>query len=321
MGHAATILVVEDDLTLARMLRDVLGGEGYQVAVAYDGDAALLSAFRAPPDMVLLDIMLPGSDGIAVLRALRADHKTMHIPIIIITARSDVADKVRAFDLFVNDYLTKPFDTGELLARLRAHLHHAHSGLLSPLTLLPSGSQVELAIAQRAQGASPWAIAYLDLDHFKAFNDFYGFLLGNEMIQMLAQIVVECVQGRGNLHDFVGHVGGEDFVVITTPDRVHDVCRAVIIGFEMASRRFYRAEDLARGGFVAVGRNGQQQMFRLVTVSIAVLLPGQMRQGSAPEDLSRRLAALKAQSKDVPFSCYVIEGDGHPYVIDTPPVP
>ncbi len=313
MSSTAAIMVVEDDQTLAAMLRAVLSGEGYRVVVATNGDEALRIVLQSPPDLLLLDLLLPGKSGMDVLRLLRQDHATMHIPVIMVTARGEVADKVQAFDLRVNDYLTKPFNTDELLARVRAHLHHAQTVFLSPLTQLPGGTQIERAISQRCEARAPWAMLYLDLDHFKALNDFYGFLRGNEMILLLARTVVESVRTSGNPLDFVGHIGGEDFVVITTPDRVHPLCQAIIQRFEAASRHFYRSEDLARGGFVAAGRDGQQRFFHLVSVSIAALLSERLGNALSFEELSLRVASLKAQSKGTPGSCYVIDGEPQTY--------
>ncbi len=310
----ATILVVEDDRSIADLLTTIFTGEQYAVEHASTGEDGLRRALHHPPDLILLDLNLPGMDGFEVLRLLRAEAKTMHVPVVILTARQELGDKLHAFNvLHVNDYLTKPFNNDELLARVRALMHNTQQALLSPLTRLPGGTQIERAIEQRFAAGSPWTFIYIDLDHFKALNDGYGFWRGNEMIRLLTGAVVAATAECGNPADFVGHIGGEDFVVITTPETIHPLCRAIIQRFAESSRHFYRAEDLARGAFLAVGRAGPEQLFPLVTVSIAVIPSTQLKEGVTLDDLSQRAARIKTQSKAAAGNCYIIDGEDEVY--------
>src|SRR5579871_4018288 len=224
----ATILVVEDDPIIGRMLRATLEAEGFHAIIAQSGEDGVASALREVPQLLLLDIMLPGIDGFTVVERLRTNVKTAHIPVMMLSGRHDTADKVRAFDIEVDDYLTKPFNSEELLARIRTQLRHVRDNLLSPLTGLPSGMRVERAIEQVLETTRQWSILYIDLDHFKAYNDVYGFVRGNDLIRFLAQVTTETVREFGNDDDFVGHIGGDDFVIITTPDRVDAVCGALV---------------------------------------------------------------------------------------------
>ena len=311
---AATILVVEDDPLLLVLLNTILAGEGYSVTEAHTGEDALLSTLHAPPDLVLLDITLPGIDGFEVLRRLRVEAKTMHVPVIILTGLSELSAKLHAFNiLHANDYLTKPFNNDELLARVGSLVHNAQSMLLSPLTRLPGGVLIERAVQQRCETDAPWAFVYIDLDHFKALNDGYGFWRGNEMIRMLTRAVRTAVSESGNPQDFIGHIGGEDFVVLTTPDKMRELCTAIIRHFAESSKRFYRAEDLARGAFLAVGRDGPQQLFPLITVSIAVIPSTRLSMQVNLEELGNRAALIKQQSKAAEGNSYVIDGEDPVY--------
>ncbi len=316
MTTSANILIVEDDRALADVFAQILSGEGYGITQADTGNKALQRAIHTPPDLVLLDIKLPDIDGYAVLDALRNEPKTMHVPVIMLTALREIANELRAFDLLANDYLTKPCDGDKLLARVRTHLYHTHSSLRSPLTGLPSGRQIERAIERRCSSGDLWALLYLDLDHFKALNDSYGFLLGNKMIRLFTEAVVASVRDHGMPQDFVGHVGGEDFVVLTVPSRVHPLCQAIFRRFNEAIRQFYRKEDLDRGSFWAMGRDGRMDWFPLVTISIAVLRSERMHLPVTFEQISRRAALLKMRSKDVPGNCYIIDGDDRVYFGD-----
>lgn len=126
MKRGTRILIVEDDASIARLVQLELEHEGAEVRVAHDGEAGLAAAREFGPEAVILDVMLPGMDGVAVLRELRSSGpRDGNLPIIMLTARDAPADKIHSLDRGADDYLTKPFDTGELLARLRALLRRS----------------------------------------------------------------------------------------------------------------------------------------------------------------------------------------------------
>jgi diguanylate cyclase (GGDEF)-like protein len=309
--ESVSILVVEDDPIIQRVLRTTLEMEGFASILADTGEAAIQTALREVPQLILLDLMLPGMDGFEVVHQLRANVKTAHIPVLMLSARHDTADKVRAFDTSVDDYLTKPFNIEELLARIRMQLRRVQENLLSPLTGLPGGVQVERAIEQKLREGVPWAILYLDLDHFKAYNDVYGFVRGNDLIRLLAHVASDVVREAGNVTDFLGHVGGDDFVVITTPERVELVCRELISQFDAQSRVLYTEEDLHRGTLNAPDRQGHMRAYPLVTISIGVVT-NQHRPVASMEEVSRVAAEVKRKAKESPASSYFVDRRGSP---------
>jgi DNA-binding response OmpR family regulator len=147
------VLVVDDDRNIVQLVRMYLEKDGYQVAVAYDGEEALASVRVFQPDLVVLDLMLPGLDGVTVCRAIRRDSKNADVPILMLTARREEADKVVGLDSGADDYLTKPFGIRELLARVRALLRrrrspatgqHAPAVAAGPLTVEPARRQARL---------------------------------------------------------------------------------------------------------------------------------------------------------------------------------
>src|SRR5947209_16375893 len=170
----ANILVVEDEQLIARLLKETLEIDGYEVVTVLNGEDAVQYVLRETPHLIILDLTLPGIDGYEVVRRLRNHPKTMHIPIVVLSALSETADKVQAFEVGVDDYITKPFHTDELLARIRTQLRRVQQNFLSPLIGLPGGFQVELAIQYKLKSMEPWSMLYLDLNNFKAFNDAYG---------------------------------------------------------------------------------------------------------------------------------------------------
>ncbi|MGH2515159.1 MAG: GGDEF domain-containing response regulator, partial [Ktedonobacterales bacterium] len=266
-------------------------------------------ALREVPQLLLLDLMLPGIDGFQVVEQIRANVKTSHIPVVILSARHDTADKVRAFESNVDDYLTKPFNSDELLARIRTQLRHVEETLLSPLTRLPSGLRVERAIEQQLQTEAPWSILYIDLDHFKAYNDVYGFLRGNELIRLLARVAAHAVRDEGNVTDFVGHIGGDDFVIMSTPDCVDGICRCMVACWDAESHVYYNEEDRQRGTLVANDRQGRPQTFPLVSVSVGVVT-NMHRQVASLEEVSRIAAEVKHKAKALHGSSYYVDHRG-----------
>jgi len=266
-----TILVVEDDRTIAELLRETLEIEGYRAVNALNGEEAIQYALREMPQLILLDIMLPRMSGYEVIQHLRSHPKSVHIPIIALSARVTLADKVQAFELGADSYLTKPFDTDELLARIRSQLRRSQQYALSPLTKLPGGMQLEHALSDKLASAEDWSMLYLDLDNFKAYNDVYGFLAGNEMILLVAHICQRVVYEYGNVDDFVGHVGGDDFLIMTTPDKSALLGQKIVSAYEEQSLDLYRAEDRERGTINCPDRRGLSCQFPLVAISVGII--------------------------------------------------
>ncbi|GCF11513.1 GGDEF domain-containing response regulator [Dictyobacter arantiisoli] len=267
----SSILVVEDEGVITQLVRKNFGAEGYQVVRVAGGDDAVQFAMREMPGLAILDVARSGIDGYRVIQQLRDHPKCMHIPIIMISNGTSLADKVRAYELGVDSYLTKPVNDDELLAHIGRQLRRMQQNTLSPLTRLPGGLQLERAIDYKLRGSDPWCVLYLDLDNFKAFNDAYGFVIGNDMILLVGQTCQNVVYEYGNADDFVGHVGGDDFVIVTTPDREKILCNHILERYREESRAFYRREDLERGAINGLDRSGHPRLFPLVSLSIGVV--------------------------------------------------
>jgi len=265
-----TILVVDDDADIRRFVEMNLKLEGYRVVSAADGAMALAIVATEVPDLVLLDVMMPGVDGIEVTRRLRADSRTATMPIIMLTAKSMTADRVLGLTAGADDYIIKPFDTLELVARVRSTLRrNAEARAVSPLTSLPGNVRIEEEIASRVAARQPFAVAYLDLDNFKAFNDAYGFLRGDQVILLLATALRRAV-AVADPQPFVGHVGGDDFVLVCSPDEVESLCERAVDYFDEHVPPLHDPADVARGGLEITDRQGVLRKFPLVSVSVGV---------------------------------------------------
>ncbi len=299
------ILVVEDERQIAGLLKETLDIEGYRTVAVLNGEDAIQFALHETPHLIILDIMLPGINGYEVIRRLRDHPKTMHIPIIVLSAYASHIDKIHAFELDIDNYITKPFDTDELLARVRSQLRRVQQSSLSPLTKLPGGLQLENAISYKLASTEPWSILYLDLNNFKAFNDVYGFLAGNDMILLVGHICQRVVYEYGNTDDFVGHVGGDDFLIMTTPDRVQLLCQQILTRYKQQSASLYHLEDLERGSISGVDRKGRAYQFPLVSLSIGVV-NNQVQHPHNLDEIGMLMAEAKRHAKQSSDNIYSI---------------
>lgn len=266
-----SLLVADDDPFIARLLEIELRAAGYDVRVASDGNEALELAQERSPDLVLADVMMPNMDGFELTRRLRQDSRTATVSIIMLTARGLSADKLEGFAIGADDYIVKPFDTPELLARIRGVLRRAKEmRAQSPLTGLPGNVRIEEEIDDLVERGEEFALLYADLDHFKAYNDHYGFMRGDQAIQTTAGLIEEVSREVTGGDAFVGHVGGDDFVLIVPPDRATDAAEAIVARFDREVPALYDPDDRERGYVEVANRRGELQRFPLLSISIGI---------------------------------------------------
>lgn len=268
------VLVVEDEPNIREIINFNLENWGYDVIQAADGEAALAMVAEHSPDLILLDLMLPKVDGVEVCRRLKSGFLTSRIPIIMLTAKKEVADKVAGMEAGADDYITKPFSREELEARVKMVLKRTRSQReRNPLTGLPGQVSIQEHVETLLAAGTPFALIYLDLDRFKGFNDYYGYARGDEVIKLCAEVLVEAIATDGSPTDFVGHIGGDDFVVVCSPAAVKRVTDDIIAKFEQRVTALFAPEDLARGYYVIIDRQGhkvQQPCKIYVTMAVVI---------------------------------------------------
>ncbi|MEA2508337.1 MAG: hypothetical protein QOG21_419 [Actinomycetota bacterium] len=266
------VLVADDDEDIVRFVEINLRLEGFEVATAPDGEEALRMAFEILPDLVLLDVMMPKIDGFEVCQKLRNDSKTKGISVIMLTAKSLSADKVVGLTAGADDYIIKPFDPMELIARVKSAMRRSKEMRdINPLTQLPGNVQIQAEVQQRVETGSPFALLYADLDNFKAFNDHYGFLRGDGAIKLLATTIALAVERHGAQGDtFIGHVGGDDFIVAMDPDAAEAAAKEISGAWDRQLPTLYDSEDLLRGYIEIQDRRKEVHRYPLATVSIGI---------------------------------------------------
>ena len=267
---AESILVVDDDPDIARFVEVNLRSAGYEVTVASDGEQALEKAGLLRPDLVLLDVMMPRIDGFEVAHRLRRNPQTANTSIIMLTAKALATDQVLGLTAGADDYIIKPFDPIELLARVKGTLRRAKEMRnLSPLTGLPGNIRIQEEIERMVREDLPFAVVYADLDNFKAYNDQKGFVRGDRLIQATARVVQDAVV-EFSADGFVGHVGGDDFVAVLKPDVAEDVAKRIVETFDAQIHDFYEPEEVAQGFVEVEDRKGVVQRIPLAGISVGI---------------------------------------------------
>jgi diguanylate cyclase (GGDEF)-like protein len=308
------ILVVDDEEHIRKIVKFQLERAGYIVETAEDGVDALRVVEASHPDLVLLDLMMPRMDGYEVCKRLKSDYRTNQIPIIMVTAKADLENKLQGFEEGANDYIAKPFAVTELLMRVRNVLQWSQlQRQANPLTGLPGNVSIERELERRLTNHTPFVFMYADIDNFKPFNDHYGYRRGDQAIKLTAEIILEAVKGNGSSEDFVGHVGGDDFVIISRPEKCDAIANLIVQRFDERIVKLLDQEDLDRGFVEVVNRKGTVDRFPLLTMTIAVVSSGKMEIEHIAQ-ISDIASELKLYGKTLQGSVVVKERrkDGRP---------
>ena len=271
--HPRRLLIVDDEHEIATLFSTYLAKRhGYDVQVLTSGREVVEVARTFQPHLVLLDLMLPGVDGYALCQALKSNRATASIPVVLLTGQGETDRLIRGIEAGADDYLLKPVHMAELQARLELVMQRLERARqASPLTGLPGNVIIEREVETRIRTGARFAVCYSDLANFKAFNDTYGYVHGDRVLKWLAQIICMVVDELGDPSDFVGHVGGDDFIFVTAPERVKAICSAVIARFDATIPSFYNASDRAAGFITANNRSDVLTTFPIMTISVAVV--------------------------------------------------
>ncbi|MCA1900057.1 MAG: response regulator [Chloroflexi bacterium] len=253
MGNAR-LLVVEDDIDIANMLKIYFTSLQYEVDVANRGRDALEKTKQVLPHLIVLDIMLPDIDGYEVCRTLRTNTRTSHIPVIFLTQKDERSDKLQGLELGADDYITKPFDIEELKLRVQGAIRRSErESLTDPRSGLPAGRLIEEQL-RRIIREKGWALLDVRMNNFEAFKDVYGFVAGDDVVRFAAMMIGEVVDELGTTSDFIGHAGGDNFIIITTEEAAPKIRQRLKERFSNEVQSHYNFIDRQQG-FIQVPKN------------------------------------------------------------------
>ena len=301
------ILIADDDLDILDVIKITLETEGYEVLEAHDGKEAIEMIKKSTPDLLITDFKMPRMCGDEVCKILKQDILIQHMPIIMLTGKGEVTDKIYGINAGADDYMVKPFEPQELVARVKMVLRRTARDLdANPLTRLPGNVSIINELRIRINKNELFAVCYVDLDKFKAFNDKYGFEKGDEVIKNTARILIDSVQKKGTPQDFIGHIGGDDFVVVTAPDKVDELCKKIIADFSSMVPGLYNKEDLKKGYIIGKDRQKKIRKIPLLSISIGVVT-NEKNEINHVGEIGELGAELKEYAKSLPGSNYVKE--------------
>ena len=286
------ILAVDDEPDILRLTQFLLESWGYDVVTAANGKKAIETAQAETPDLILMDVNMEEMNGFEACAKLKSDFATSFIPVIMLTSQDQVQNKITGLGQGADDYVIKTVDPLEL-----------------QLTRLPGNIALEREIKNRLQGGAHFSVCYCDLDNFKAYNDKYGYEAGDKVIVHAAQLLMDVVRELSDGGDFVEHIGGDDFVILTSPERDSDICRRVVDGFDQTIPDFYGEEDRARKGIQVENRSGHLENFPLMTITVAVV-SGSREDLKSTHVIAERAAELKKYLKRFAGSNYLSERRG-----------
>src|ERR1700752_381059 len=274
MGKAR-LLVVEDDVDIGNMLKIYFSGMDFDVDVAVRGSDALEKTKQSLPHLIVLDIMLPDIDGYEVCRNLRTNMRTSHIPVIFLTQKDERSDKLQGLELGADDYITKPFDIEELKLRVQGAIRRSErESLTDPRSGLPAGRLIEEQL-RRIIREKGWALLDTGISHFGSFKDVYGFVAGDDVLRFTSLILGEVVDELGNPSDFIGHAGGDNFIITTTEEKAEGIKSRLRERFNQEVQTHYNFIDRQQGFVQSPMSDGTTVKVPFMTMAIGIVSPSQ----------------------------------------------
>lgn len=270
------------------------------------GGGAVEHIFNQPPDLLVVDYDLTDLPALEMIRLVKGENVYRQLPVVLCLPESALAG-LNFFQVEVDDFLLKPFSADYARSRLRLAVYRSLRELdANPLTKLPGNTSIIHRIQDLIDQQEEFALAYVDLDHFKSYNDRYGFSRGDEVLMMTARIIVNTIRGFVGANGFIGHVGGDDYVFILPPAKVEEACQRIIDNFDSIVPNFYDTEDRKLGKICSVDRQGRACEYPLMAISIGVVVNtgGRIKHYGEVAQLAMN---LKKKAKETPKSVYVMD--------------
>ena len=274
MGKAR-LLVVEDDIDIGNMLKIYFSGMDFDVDVAMRGSDALEKTKQVLPHLIVLDIMLPDIDGYEVCRSLRTNMRTSHIPVIFLTQKDERSDKLQGLELGADDYITKPFDIEELKLRVQGAIRRSErESLTDPRSGRPAGRLIEDQL-RRIIREKGWALLDTGINHFEPFKNVYGFVAGDDVVRFTSMLIEEVVDELGTPSDFIGHAGGDNFIIITTEDKAEAIKARLKERFDQEVQTHYNFMDRQQGFIQSPASGDTMVKAPFMTMAVGVISSSQ----------------------------------------------
>lgn len=305
------ILIIDDSIEHIKILIALLE-ESYDVYFAKSGKEGLAILPSVCPDIILLDIMMPDLDGFELCKRIKSQKQWQETPVIFISAQGDDEDETKGLELGAIDYITKPFSPAIVKARIKNHLQlrsamqelkHLYSLALdaNPITGLPGNNSITNHIEGKVITGDDVCVIYTDIDNFKAYNDKYGFTRGDEVIHFTANLLTSTIKTSPCPDAFIGHVGGDDFILVIPSEYGYTIPKEIIKRFDQEIIQFYNRQDTDLRYIESTNRQGKKQIYPIMSLSIAGI-DLRNKNYSTCLEVNDACAEMKKKAKDTPGS-------------------
>lgn len=266
------IYIIDDDKELTELLKSLFkNGQGYKFKnVKTEGiDIALKSI----PSLIIVNEDNIDKDILELCQQIRQDEDNNITPIVVIGEEKNKEHRIEILKSSVEYYIVKPIDQDYLYYTIRNLVRLMYMNRrVSPLTGLPGNVQIQTEMKKRLLTKEEFAIFYLDLDNFKSYNDLYGFTKGDEIIKFTAKTISKNIHDCDADNSFIGHIGGDDFIAITSNTNYEQICKDIIKDFDENVLSYFTKEDVERGYVEVANRRGIIEQFPLTSISIGVVV-------------------------------------------------
>ena len=300
------IYIIDDDESSLPIFRELFKNDNEFKFIGVKTEQIDL-ALKNIPFLIIINEDAIDRDVVEVCKKIRRDEDNKITPIIVVSSNPERGHRLDVLKESVEYYIKKPVDTD--------YLYHTVKNLnrllninrrISALTGLPGNVQIHAELKKRIANKEEFSVLYLDLDNFKAYNDVYGFLKGDEIIEFTAQTTLKCIHEQFLENSFVGHIGGDDFIAIVPSIEVDKVCQSIIMEFDRNVTKFFTDDDLERGYIEVSNRKGIIEQFALTSISIGVVI-GEKGRFSNILEIGEVGAQVKHMAKSVMGSSYAID--------------
>ena len=302
------VYIIDDDESSIAVFRELFRDDDEYQFISVKTEQIDI-ALKNIPSLIVINEDAIDRDVIEVCRKIRKDEDNTITPVIVVSSNGSREHRMKVLNESIEYFIKKPVDEGYLyytvknLTRLLTINRR-----MSPLTGLPGNVQINSELKKHLMKNEEFSVLYLDLDNFKAYNDVYGFLKGDQIIEYTADIIVNAVHSNGN--GFVGHIGGDDFIAIVPYKDTEKLCQEIIYNFDNGVSRFYNEKDSENGYIEVANRKGIIEKFPLTSISIAVVVADKGRFANILE-IGETAAQVKHAVKAVMGSSYAVDRRRH----------
>lgn len=300
------ILIISSDKKLKEVLKFCFDGWGYEVFLEEAGFRDIMPIKKISPDVVIADVYTASKTQLEICRMLKDDFITAFIPIIALINKRQLREQLLEIKQGIDDYLIKPPDPLDLRVRIEMAIKRSqYSFYSSPLTGLPGGRIIEELLKEKIEKGLAFSFGYIDIDNFKYFNDVYGYIKGDRVLMQTAYLLYTTIKSVGNKDDFIGHVGGDDFVFMTTSDKYRNISENFISLFDRLIPFHYSDADRSKGYISARDRTHKVKNIPLMSVSVAIITKDNLPGTKNIIAINERLAEIKGYLKTIPGSKFM----------------